>query len=243
MERKKKNLEIYGIQEQLLTLKYKYQYEAINRLLSRTQEVVGIVEIKSTVDGKIENVTANKKGTSIKYGDLLCQVVQEESLSVLAVDEGLDALLYQPVTIDVYGKTDVEVKGKVVYANATFQRQLISKQFVFNPPKDISNIAYIELENKSDFDKIGSQFGIELQLHKVTKGIMIKKDDIYKDYAPIKINEATGSKESDGRAYVWVREENGYKKQYIKVGYSDSKYAWIIYGLEVGQEIATNVKG
>lgn len=210
------------LQMELAADEYAYQTKSILEREEEDREKAGVIEVKAPAAGKVTELVSSAEGYSIPKDTLLCRIADEGFSCIMMYAEGEIIPTQGTVTIDLY-QSENDLEGTVICSYQDTARSVYNNKRILkeNNPQMV-NVSYVLLKGEASYDELKA-FGIEVKLWDVDNAIRIPLTAIY--------NEGD-------RRYVWLMNTDGQmEKRYVSIGFSDGRQAWIIQGLDAGEEM------
>lgn len=234
VEYKKLSLEIREIQLNMEkeTVSYQYETERLNRSYAKKIKENGEIRITAARDGIVRELASLSEGYAIAADTLICKITDPSFPCIKLFTDGVTVPIGSSVTIVKNGNSE-ELRGTVAGCFSDCRRSIYSDGMYLNEKSAQSNDAtYIVLEDESAYEGLSS-FGVKINVWNVEDAIVVDSRCVY----------LQGDKKT-GKRFVWVNENGNFSKRYVTVGYLDSDVAWIVQGLDEGEQIlCENRKG
>ncbi|SFR71342.1 efflux RND transporter periplasmic adaptor subunit [Anaeromicropila populeti] len=210
------NLEIQQkqIEMELIELRYSKEEDALQKQLERKKELLSGISLKAPATGQvhIEKTVINGKESAEFYVTNMENVIIRIFLESHVLHSGEKIKFSRDKTES--GRT---IEGEVVFSfpdaqleSANVQTDLTTYYSIKGPAEIIT--AVYSPNVKIVFDKLA-----------LKKAVVINKNAVQKD---------------DFGEYVFIQKNGELIKQYVTVGAVSSNAAWIVDGVEAGQEVA-----
>lgn len=224
---KKLALEISTLQlnMQKETAAYEYEIGRLQREYAQNVKENGEISIIADRDGVIKELASLSEGYNLEKNSLLCKIVDPDFTCIKLFADGVKMPVGTKVSV-VRGIMDGELSATVVSSVTEAQGDMYSDgMYISEKSSQSKDAVYILLDNQDAYEKLGS-FGVKVSVWNVDDAIVVDHDCIY-----------TQGDSKTGKRYVWVSEDGNLSKRYVTIGYLDGDVAWIVQGLQEGEQI------
>ena len=207
------------------TTVYEYETARLQRDYAQNVKENGLIHITADRDGVIKELASLSEGYSLEKNALICKIIDPDFTCVKLFADGVKMTVGNRVSI-VRGIMDGELAGTVVSSIPEVQGGIYPNgMYIREKSSQSRDAVYIVLDNEDAYEKLGS-FGVKVNVWNVENAIVVGNDCIY-----------TQGDSKTGKRYVWVSEDGNLSKRYVTIGYLDGDVAWIVQGLNEGEQI------
>ncbi len=207
------------------TAVYEYETGRLQRDYAQNVKENGQIYITADRDGVIKELASLSEGYSLEKNSLICKIIDPDFTCVKLFADGVKMPVGSRVSI-VRGIMDGELTGTVVSSISEVQGGIYPNgMYIREKSSQTKDAVYIVLDKEGAYEKLGS-FGVKVSVWNVENAIVVDNDCIY-----------TQGDSKTGKRYVWVSEDGNLSKRYVTIGYLDGDVAWIVQGLNEGEQI------
>lgn len=207
------------------TAAYEYETGRLKREQEQDSKENGTIPVTAKKDGVIRELTSVSVGGLLQKDELICKIADPDFVCIKLFAEDIRLPAATKVRI-LNGGDKEETDGIVVSSVSQAQADIYEdNRYVSETGSQSKNAVYILAEDEEIYDSLSS-FGIKVDVWKVDNAIVTDSGCLYQ--------EGEGSSK---KYYVWVKEGETFSKRYVTVGYLDHEMAWILQGLQPGEQI------